>query len=60
MAPRRPLTDKEKEEKNRKLRERRAMEDASTKVDRLKEQREREKVTNSENKKRRLDPQGRE
>ena len=60
MAPCRPLTDKEKEEKNRKLRERRAMEDASTKVDRLKEQREREKVTNSENKKRRLDPQGRE
>ena len=60
MAPRRPLTGEEKKDKNKKLRERIAMEGQSTKEVRLKEKRERAKVTRQENKRRRLDPQDEE
>jgi len=54
MAPRRALTTEEKEEKNRKLREKRAQEDPQTKAKRLEENRERAKHVREE-KKRKLD-----
>jgi hypothetical protein len=48
MAPRRALTEEEKEEKNRKLREKRAQEDPQTKAKRVEESRERAKYVREE------------
>jgi len=50
MAPRRQLTDAEKEEKNRKLREKRAQEDPQTKEKRLQAIRERKRYVREEKK----------
>jgi hypothetical protein len=56
MAPRRQLTDAEKEEKNRKLREKRAEEDPRTKAKRLETSRDSARHVREE-RKRKLNPE---